>query len=197
MCDRTLVDRLILPLVAAGSAIAGGLVTGFYEHWRDWYERPKLQLDYEGTDGNRIEADRTEAGHLISEIYIRARVRNTGRRAAKDCVVFLTAITEVHPGGKTTPTPYHDAMPLGWPGWKFSPRDIPRGVEFYVDVMKVSKNSPGWMISVERLFTDRLRDYSGTYRFQLTAIADNALPVVFEIDVTYNQDWHNLRAVAW
>jgi hypothetical protein len=53
--------------------------------------------------------------------------------------------------------------------------------------MKVSKNSPGWMISVEQLFPSQLREYSGTYRFQLTATADNALPVVFEIDVAYDR----------
>ena len=41
MCN--LVNDSILSLVAAGSAIAGGLVTGAYEHLLDWYERPELK----------------------------------------------------------------------------------------------------------------------------------------------------------
>ena len=63
--------------------------------------------------------------------------------------------------------------------------------------MKVSKHTSGWIISVEYLFPSQqgLRNYSGAYRFELTATADNADPVTYEIDVTYEKDWHNLRAV--
>jgi hypothetical protein len=63
-------------------------------------------------------------GTDVAEIYIRARVRNTGRRTAKGALVFLTSLEEVHTSGNT-PTSLHDSMPLAWAGWTFMPRDIP------------------------------------------------------------------------
>jgi hypothetical protein len=55
-----------------------------------------------------------------------------------------------------------------------------------------------WNICVSQLFSggDDIRSYSGTYRFQLTATADEAEPVTLNVEVTYDQNWHNLRAVA-
>ena len=41
-----------------------------------------------------------------------------------------------------------------------------------------------------------VKNYSGTYRFQLTVTADNAEPATCEVDVTYAGNWNDLRAVA-
>ncbi len=187
-------------IVAFGSAIVGAVLHGTYENWRDWRARPRLQIDYKGVEGaNKVEVDYRKPDHQhIAEIYVRARVQNAGKRPAKNCLVYLTALTEVHPSGTTTPTSFHDPMPLTWAGYDFSPRGIPRGVPFYVDLMRVSKHQSGWLISVEKLLGSQgnLTAYRGTYRFQLTATADNADPFVYEIDVSYNGDWNNLRAVA-
>ena len=185
-------------VISGGAAIVGGLLggvlSGVYNHLRDGREQPKLLIDYAGGDANRVEV---ELASGISEIYVRARVRNTGVRVARNCLVFLTALKEVHPSG-TTPTTLHDAMPLAWAGWNFTPRDVPQGVEFYVDLMRVSKQTTGWQISVQQLYASHanLKQYSGTYRFQLTVTADNAFPATCEIDVTYDQNWRNLRALA-
>ena len=181
-----------LIVAGAGAAIAGGLLSGAYQHCRDLYEQPKLQIDYEGTRVNKAETD--------NEIYIRARVRNSGRRTAKGARVFLTSLSEVQPTGILHPTSLHDSKPLAWSGWTFAPRDIPPAsrVHFYIDLMRVSKHEPGRLFSVEQLFASQtaLQKYSGTYRFQLTLTADNAKPATCEIDVTYKQDWNSLRAQA-
>ena len=42
----------------------------------------------------------------------------------------------------------------------------------------------------------RLKNYRGTYRFKLLATADNAERVAYRIDITYDGDWHNLRAIG-
>jgi hypothetical protein len=188
---------ILVSSISALAAIVGGLLSGAYQEWRDYREQPKLLLDYEGTAGsNKVDVEYKKGEQQIAEIYIRVRIRNVGRRAAKNCLVFLVGVKEVHPSGLTS-TSFYDAQPLAWPGWSFPPRDVPMGVDFYVDLMKVSKHSPGWLISVERHFADQesLKNYSGTYRFQLMATAENAEPYLFEIDVTYDKDWHNLRAV--
>jgi hypothetical protein len=85
-----------IALVGAAAAIVGGLLSGAYQHWREHFSRPKLEIDYEGTAANKVE--------IISEkidgidpgaIFIRARVRNTGRRTAKGARVFLASLQEV------------------------------------------------------------------------------------------------------
>jgi hypothetical protein len=183
-------------VLALVSAIIGAVLVGSYEHWRDWYYRPILQIDYAGPDANKVDGDRWKDGKQILEVYIRARIRNIGRLPAKNCLVYLTDLRAVQVSG-TTPTSFHDPSPLGWAGWRFTPRDIPRDIPFYVDIMRVSKETPGWLISVQQLFDnqEKLKYYSGTYRFELTATADNAEPVKFSIDVTYAKDWNGLRAV--
>jgi hypothetical protein len=189
---------MTLALIAAGAAIAGGLITGAYQHARDWFNRPKLRIDSKESAANKVDSEyKKPDGTTVSEIYIRARVQNTGRQIAKGCVVSLAKLEKVHPSGRTTSTVFFDSRPLAWAGWKFLPRDVPSGVDFYVDLMRVSKSVPGWKFSVEKLFGNEaaLQSYWGTYRFSLVVTADNAKPASCRIDITYNGDWHNLNAV--
>ena len=63
-------------------------------------------------------------------------------------------------------------------------------MHFFVDLLRVSKHDPGWLLSVGQLFSSQgsLKTYSGTYRFQLTVTADNAEPATCEVDVTYARE---------
>jgi len=190
-------DNLKIGLVGAGGAVIGGLLNGAYQHALDWFRQPQLRIDYEGTEANKVDVEYQQGDKSIAEVYIRARVRNTGRRIARGCRVFLVALNEVHSSGATTQTVLRDSLVLAWAGYHFEPRDVPRGVEFFADVMRVSKHQPGWLFSVERLFAShaRLKDYRGTYRFCLMVTGDNTSPSTCEIDVMYDGDWHNLRAL--
>ena len=187
-------------LLGAGAAIAGGLMTGAYQHARDWFNRPKLLIDFEGNAANIVDADyKRRDGTAVSEVYIRARVRNTGSHIAKGCLVFLAKLEKVHPSGGTTSTVFFDPRPLAWgAGVKFTPRDVPSGLDFYVDLMRVSRSDAGWNFSVEKSLSNEaaLQSYSGTYRFNLVVTADDAKPVSRKIDITYDgQDWQSLSAV--
>ncbi len=157
--------------------------------------QPKLEVDYEGTEANKVEAHYKRDQTNVDEIYIRVRVRNLGQRTAKGSRVFLTRLREIT--ADTTSVAIHDSLQLPWAGWLFEPRDIPPGVSFYADLMRVSKHTSGWIFSVQKKFAIRpeMEQYSGTYRFRVTVTADNAVPAVCEVDVTYKQDWHTLRAV--
>ncbi len=185
-------DTMTVGLVGAGGAIFGGLVNGVYQHVVNIATRPRLEIDYLGSKGgNFVETD--------SLIYVRARIRNTGRRIARSCRVFLTGLKEVHASGATTATAYHDSLTVAWAGWKHAPQDVPAGVQFFADVFWVSKNDAGWKFSTENMFDSHrhLLTYKGTYRFRLTVTADNAAPVSCEIDATYHGDWHDLRALQF
>jgi hypothetical protein len=181
------------------AVFVGAFITGSYQYVQERLRRPKLELDYAGAEGkNRIETAYMAAGGTeFLGIHIRVRLRNQGRNAAKNCKIFLTGIEEVQQSGVTN-APFYDSAPLSWAGWDFAPRDIPPGVEFYCDVFKISKSQAGWLLGVEKVLSSQksLMGYRGTYRFRLLATADNAEPIKYAIEASYNGDWNNLRVVA-
>jgi|SRR5208337_493518 len=196
-----MLDATQTALISAAAAIAGGLLSGAYQHFRDWLSRPILVIDSEDSEAHRVEVNyKTPEGRDTGEVFIRAKIRNTGRRPAKNAQVFLTSLREVHTGGGTTKTSLHDAKMLPWSGWNFTPRAIPPapGAHFFVDIVRVSKDSSGWIFCVDKLFASQnnLKDYRGTYGFELTATADNATAVTRKVNVSYNGDWKNLRGVS-
>ena len=192
-------DNATLAWISGGSAVGGGLVgglvSGFYQHVRDRIQRPILKLDYQAKDGlNKVEVSYKESERSVDDIYVRVRLRNHGRSIARKCIVYLTAIEEVYASAQT-PTAFAEAIPLAWPLYKFGPRDVPTGPDFYVDLVRISKRDSGWNFCVEKLFASHagLKTFKGTYRFHLMATADNAESAEFALDVAYAQDWHGLR----
>jgi hypothetical protein len=89
-------DGVTIALISGGAAIAGGLLTGAYQHGRDYLTRPILKIDYPD-DGSTL----TEATYPVGEgqekrqqtrRYVRVRVQNVGKRIAQNCRVFLTDV---------------------------------------------------------------------------------------------------------
>jgi len=189
-------DSPAVVLFGGVCAILGGLLSGAYEHIRDVLTRPRLSIDFEGGSANLTAAEYMRGDKRIAELYVRVRIRNKGKRIGTSCRVFLTRLLEVQPSGATV-AKFYDARQLAWAGYEFSARDIPRGVDFYVDVVRISKHESGWLFGVEKLFASELEllRYRGTYRFQLLVTADNAKPAACAVDVSYDGDWHGLRAL--
>jgi hypothetical protein len=179
-------------LIGGGSAVIGGLVSGFYQHVRDSYNRPKLHIDYRG---DKISSE------LLSNVFIKVRVQNQGRLTAKGCRVFLASLTKVLPSEPRQPTVLLDSKQLAWAGGNFLPRDIPKGVNFYAELVNVSKlpEKKGWHFFIEPgLFGEQLEieSYLGTYHFSLVVTSDNAEPATCGVDVTYNGNSEHLSAAA-
>ena len=184
-------ETMEVGLVGAGAAIVGGLISGAYQHFRDWLTRPKLKLDFDPAD-DKMETF-WEGRHPFNGILLRASVRNEGNRPVLNCQVFLTALKNIHTTGESR-TSFKDPQQIAWAGWSFDPKRIPHGVTFYVDVARVSKHEPGWQFTFERGVAEDLTNFKGTYRFKLVAVADNAEPAYLDLDTEYFGDWHNLRA---
>ena len=188
-------------LIGGGSAVIGGLVSGFYQHVRDSYNRPLLHMDYRGDATNKISSTHeTSDGTLASNVFIKVRVKNRGHLTAKGCRVFLASLTKVLPSERQ-PTVLLDSKQLAWAGVNFLPRDIPKGVNFYVDLVNVSKlpGKKGWHFFIEPgLFGEQMEieRYQGTYHFSLVVTSDNAEPATCGVDVTYNGNWEDLSAAA-
>lgn len=191
------IDAVEAGLIGAGAAVfggvVGGLLSGAYQHIRDHLTRPQLILEF-NPDADSVEAS-WSGDQSFDGVVLRASVSNSGQTAATNCRVFLVGLTTLHHSG-STPTAFRDSRQVAWAGWSFEARTVQRGVTFYVDLVRVSKEGPGWQFTFhERMAQDEsLRAYRGTYSFRLVAVADNAEPVYLDIPVDYNGDWHNLRA---
>jgi len=192
-------EQFNIALIGFAAAVVGGMVTGFYHHARDWWTRPRLSLDYANDPAHFVDVNYSKPdGKDISSVWVRVRARNKGRRVAKACRIFLVGLEELYPSGKTTSTSLHDSPLLSWAGGNdFESRDIPQGVDFYADVVHVSKHVSDFVFSVDAFFADAkdLGKYRGTYRCHLLITADDAKPARCKIDVTYDGDWHHFRAV--
>src|SRR5271155_4376610 len=94
--------ELKIALVGFAGAVIGGLVGGAYSQACAWFTRPRLSVDYANDAGHFIDFDSINwEGKDISAVYVRVMVRNLGRRVARGCRVFLTALEEVLPSGTT------------------------------------------------------------------------------------------------
>lgn len=109
--------------------------------------------------------------------------------------MFLTALEEVRIGGQVE-AKLDDSKVLPWAGWYFDPQDLPKGANFYVDVVRFSEKRAEWDFCVHQLFQTQqaLKLYKGSYRFTLLVTGDNAEPAICKLDVHYDGTWSSIRA---
>lgn len=188
--------------IAASAAIVGGLLSGAYQHVREWRLRPTLEIEFKNSSAQELQSPYMphavwhEEGGSRQWMVVRAKVSNRGRRTAKNCRVFLTMLEVVSNGGSVDRTDFIESTVLPWPGWDFGSRHIPANVTAFVDVVRFRKDVAAWNFPFKGYSGDlnTLGDFTGVYRFTLVATADNADSVAYQIDVDYRKDWHNLRA---
>jgi hypothetical protein len=89
--------------VGVAGAVIGGFVGGVTPDLVTWYFRPQLKIDYQGAEENIVTVESTRGdGQTSTDIWIRARVQNTGGLRAKACQVFLTSLHKVRADGSTS-----------------------------------------------------------------------------------------------
>lgn len=198
-------DIVAVGLLGAGAAVVGGAVAGVLSgtlhEFFNWRRRPILVIDFQDCSVKQpgspfmTHAPWEEEGQQRQWVTARARVRNHGKRTAKHCQVYLVALQEVREG-KARPAGFYDSLSLPWAGSDFDPRDLPRDVHAFIDVVRFRKDVMAWNFTFRVFSGDRtaLNGYSGTYRFRLVATAENAATAFCEIAVDYRKDWNNLRA---
>jgi|SRR5271155_5430191 len=182
------------------AGIASGLFSGLAGRYvEEWLSRPRLKVDFVPSEGGfQTEAKWEKDGTEFVEIYIRARVQNRWGHVAKQCRAYLVKLEEVH-SPSTKATEYHDSLVLRWPapgGGDYLPRDIPRGVNQFFDVVGVFKHSPSeWRFGFKERFSehDELRKRRGRYRFTVLVTGDGVKPAGRKIDVIYEGRSDNLK----
>jgi len=114
------------------------------------------------------------------------RLKNQGARATENCRIYLVGV-EIVKGNFISPTKYANSLQLSWPGWKFDARPVYRDVPIYVDLVSVDKTIPEWRIQARGFAHAQsdIREYKGTLRFHVVAVADNAAPYFACADIFF------------
>lgn len=113
--------------------------------------------------------------------YLRLLVENTGRSSIESCKGYITSITRIVDGNRSPVQ--QEVLELGWSGGGgISPRSIPRGAFFYMDVASldlvqggppVLQLAVGWMPNhLAHLF-----QVAATFELAVKIAAENAAPV--------------------
>ena len=191
-------------LIGAVAAVVGGLLSGAYQHLRDWLIRPVLKFEFKECSANDLQSPymphatwaEVAGGEQHDWLVIRASLHNLGRRTAKHCRVFLIDLNEVHDSKNIIPADFHDSVSLPWAGWDFTSRDAVSSAVSFVDVVRFRKDVGAWNFPFLTYSNNQasLTGYSGVYHFRMVATADNADPAYCEIRVAYEKDWHGVRA---
>lgn len=185
-------------LISAGAAILGGLLSGVFPLFWTWYSRPRIRLDFgKIPDLSHVHQRKQEDGQAVHDQYIRVRLRNTGKEAANDCLVYLTSVQEIHEGGSKVPTLMNEATPLSWPLNEYGSRTIPPGPDFYVDLVRFFSRAPGWHFGMQNSLSSHepLKSYRGAFRCHVMASARNAKPARLWIDVKYEGTSQSVRVL--
>jgi hypothetical protein len=180
--------------VALFGGIGGAVITLVFLETRNFITRPRLSLSFDGDD----EAYMTSSTHRehdqqVTRKYIRVCLRTfgcLGSSAATNCRIYITAI-------QCDGTEYlHDARIISWPPNKdFDPRDIPRGISMFANIVTMKKGDLGWNFQIPNPYgLHSVRLHPGTLLLRITATADNAKPKSIAIEASIKADLSGFQA---
>jgi hypothetical protein len=167
----------------ASGPIAGGLVgiagSIFGIWWKDWRDRqlgPRLTVDIGPGTQVDVPVPSPKTRH------IRLRVKNVGKKAAKNCRIYLVNVVRLEKGN-WVPMDYDDTIELVWAyGWQdVQPtRDIAPGMRYYVDLSHVSSENNLLQLDLARKSRHRglIGAQHGPFILTVEASSDDSEPVV-------------------
>jgi hypothetical protein len=190
-------DTMRGALIAGGAAVLGSLLSGAYQHFRDWFHRPALEIGVDKKDGppNITQSAWDDKNQRIEKVFARVSVHNVGRTPAVNTRLFLISLDEVVSGNTLNRRGVYESFQIPWAGYSFEGKNLPKGVVSFADLVRIDKTTPGWEFSGN--LPDDLRaelvGHHGTFKFGIVGTADNASPSYATICVDYWGDWHKIR----
>lgn len=187
-----------------GGAV-GAMLTATLLALKQSFGRPRLDLDFKSNEAYLPESTHAEGDiPTVTRKYLRVSLKATGlfgrnlggSSGAKNCRIYLTSIQPVTTGtvGKDH---IYDARPISWPpNNEFNPRDIPRGVTMFANVVTIKKGNLGWTFQIPSTYglEQELLTHPGTMRIGVTATADNANPVSIYVRASIKADKSGFEA---
>ena len=178
--------------------IVGAFLTFVVERAREWFYRAKLCPDFRPDDGRCI-AD-SSATTSAQCRWARISIVNRGRTYLRQCQAFVTNVEQEQSGRWITTDPqFIDPLALEWAATprytRYKPRDLPRGVEFFITIVASTASASGageLTLSVDHL-PDRLKTlFKPGHRYRITAIitGDKVKPKTISVIVNWTGNWN-------
>jgi hypothetical protein len=167
--------------------------------------RPRLVLSFDSSSDAYMATSTHREGNApsVTRKYLRVSLRAAGlfgtnlggSSGAAKCLIYITAIQPLVKGSAGNDQLY-DARPVSWPpNQTFDPRNIPRGITMFANVVTMRVGHLDWNFHVPNQYgLDSVRGHIGTLRFCITAIAENAKPVSIYIEASINADKSEFEA---
>jgi hypothetical protein len=182
-------------LTAIG-ALSAALVALFLGLVLPWCRRPCLKIDYQpGAPCCRDAPIPTPEGSVPAH-WVRVKVTNKGRGAAKRCIGKMIAVY----GADGRPRDDRDPMRLYWAGqsWKQPPEplDLARHEFEYLGVVYAQGDkTDATLISTHRGGTGFPKELEAgrLHKVRLAVYADNAEPKTRDFEITFNGDIDTLK----
>jgi hypothetical protein len=182
----SLVETIVGPL-------AGVIVGVFAQPLRDWlFYHPKLSLNFNPGDGRYV-ADAPQRR------WARISIINCGQIHLRQCQAFISNVEQERNGTWENVDPqFIDPLVVEWAAMpsdtKFKPRDIPRNVEFFINILFSENQNTGEDSLVLTVYDlpERLRElFKQHKRYRITVIVtgDQVKPEVLQVIVTWAGNW--------
>ena len=185
-------------MLSAILGFLGGFLSAiFAEPLRQWLFRPRLKLEFENNGDFVVRTP--EGPNMQHEAHVvRTKVTNTSGRLAKSCRAFLINIERLDNSGKWERTVYSDSLQLGWSALendRHSPRDLPKNVPHYVDIVSALQSTASFMPAVPTapFRYANLWQSSDTYRFTIMVSGDGVKPASIGIRFKWIGAWDRIE----
>jgi len=186
-----LIDTIIGGMLGFAAAI-------FVEPIKNWFYGPKLEVSF--GDSPEFQTETHEHQKINGKIfyhkasYIRIKVINTKSTLAKGCRAYLVNVEKQNDNGKFCDTIYCDSIPLSWSArgdQRFSPLDIPKGVNQFVDLLSTRETSTDYKPELQTFllrYIDLFKEH-GKFKFTVQVSGENVDPVFINVLFTWNGSW--------
>jgi hypothetical protein len=201
--------------------LAGFFTAIFAEPIRRGLFKPNLKLDFNNnSDYVALTPERVTLNNNTIEAkayYIRIKVTNTRRIAAKECKAYLVNIEKLDSDGHFKSTIYCDSISLAWScqnmGEQHAGIDINKGVNQYADVittrhlispgevmypgLKSTHPEPDILYPQIKLLPfryEKIFKEQGTFRFTIQVTSANADPKTIRLILEWKGVWDQFSA---
>jgi hypothetical protein len=178
----TFLTFVVLPLIAT---IAGSLLTLLGQSARQWWKRPRLNIEAGSTEPYVQKAtNQTDNGETST--WVRIRVRNDGRSEALSARAYLV---DLEKEGEQHPLFHRQAILLwastGGDGDRDGPLTIPREFGRFFDITCCYGIGSGLRLPNSHLWGDKPFREPGAYLFTVCVSGANFRPKTAKVRVVY------------
>jgi hypothetical protein len=175
----------------------------------DVYRKPILQFDIGNTPKHKSfqklsptfrTANPPGMDYDESTLVLRVRLFNRGKSDALRCVVILDEIKLLYEKRKPVGIMYYDELKLTWsnhPDYKAN--DLLPDAPYWLDLISTKQFTKNRFFLETNPKSNRFSDgfeFTGLYRFSLTAYAHGTSPVRQYVYVSGDGDWKNFQVVS-